>query len=247
MILRRARPLLGTLVEIGVAEVAAADQAAATAAIDAAFAVVARLQRELSRFEPASEIGRFNALPAGASLEVGNDAAIVLAAAQGLHAASDGLFDASCGSAPRGWRLHGRRLDKLEPRARLDLGGIAKGHGVDRAIEALLSAGCGAGWVNAGGDLRAFGAIEVPIVLRDEDGGGVRLFARLADGAFCTSCRSTEPGRPLAGVSGRRGATHVSVAAPLCLWADALTKVVGLSGDAEHPLLARHGARSWVH
>jgi thiamine biosynthesis lipoprotein len=39
----------------------------------------------------------------------------------------------------------------------------------------------------------------------------------------------------------------VSVAAPRCLWADALTKVVAISGDTAHPLLARHGAMAWQH
>jgi thiamine biosynthesis lipoprotein len=40
---------------------------------------------------------------------------------------------------------------------------------------------------------------------------------------------------------------HVSVAAPLALWADALAKVVAVSGDDRHPLLARHSARAWLH
>jgi thiamine biosynthesis lipoprotein len=40
---------------------------------------------------------------------------------------------------------------------------------------------------------------------------------------------------------------HASVAAPLCLWADALTKVVAASGDARHPVLAHYGAQAWLH
>jgi hypothetical protein len=31
------------------------------------------------------------------------------------------------------------------------------------------------------------------------------------------------------------------------VWADALTKIVVASGDVEHPLLARFGARAWLH
>ncbi len=91
--------------------------------------------------------------------------------------------------------------------------------------------------MNAGGDLRAFGAAEVPIDLRDETGGGVRRFATLADGAFATSCIA----------DARGNARHASVAAPCCLWADALTKIVVASGDAIDPLLARFGARAWLH
>ena len=41
----------------------------------------------------------------------------------------------------------------------IDCGGIAKGYAVDVAIATLVRAGCSAGLVNAGGDLRAFGAL----------------------------------------------------------------------------------------
>ena len=33
----------------------------------------------------------------------------------------------------------------------------------------------------------------------------------------------------------------------LCLWADALTKLVAIEHDPAHPLLARYGARAWLH
>jgi thiamine biosynthesis lipoprotein ApbE len=39
----------------------------------------------------------------------------------------------------------------------VDLGGIAKGFAVDRAVKALKCAGLASGVVNAGGDLRVFG------------------------------------------------------------------------------------------
>jgi thiamine biosynthesis lipoprotein len=225
---RRARPLLGTIVEIGVS-----DRAHASVAIDAAFAAIADVESRLSRFACTSEVFRFNAARAGACIAVGVDARRVLAAAGALRDASDGLFDNSLGSGPRGWRCDPDGLHKLDDGVRIDLGGIGKGHAVDRGVAALLAAGAEGGWVNAGGDLRVFGAIEVPVDLRDENGGGVRRFATLADGAFATSRLA--------------GAGHASVAAPECLWADALTKVVLASGDASHPLLDRLGARAWRH
>jgi thiamine biosynthesis lipoprotein len=233
---RRARPLLGTLVEIGAFD---------GGALEAGFAAIAAVQAALSVFDPRSDIARFNALPAGRALRVGADAVHVLAAARQLQDTSGGLFDASLGTAPRGWHCDGHDLHKLDPATRLDLGGIAKGHAVDRAIEALRAQGCQAGWVNAGGDLRVFGDLALPLVLRDETRGGVRAFGTLADGAFATS-------RYAADSRSRASATHavrahVSVAAPLALWADALTKVVAVSGEPAHPLLARHGARAWIH
>jgi len=242
MIVRRARPLLGTLVEVGVIVARTAD---AVVPIDAAFDAIACVQACLSRFEPDSDIARFNALAGGDAVDsISVDARIVLLAAADLQAQSSGRFDISLGSAPHGWRLEGSRLAKLDGRTRLDLGGIGKGHAVDRGVEALRACGCETGWVNAGGDLRAFGAIDVPIVLRDEQAGGVRPVATVRDGAFATS-RFGPGARSL--LAGERRAWHVSVAAPTALIADALTKVVALSCDVQDPLLARYGASAVVH
>ena len=137
---------------------------------------------------------------------------------------------------------------------RLDLGGIAKGHAVDVAVQALTARGCTAGWVNAGGDLRAFGAVCLPVHLRDEAGGGVRPFAMLQDGAFASSHFGTGARMALCKGAALRncaaphpGHDWVSVAAPLCLWADALTKVVALAGDSAAALLTRYGATAWQH
>ena len=233
---RRARPLLGTLVDIGAAE-SVGRPAAARRAIDAAFARVAEVQARLSRFDATSEIGRFNAAPVGAGIAIGTDARVVLDAALALRDASDGAFDVSLGSGVDAWRCGARGLEKLSATVRLDLGGIAKGYAVDCAVAALAAAGVDSGWVNAGGDLRAFGTVTLPIHLRDETGGGVRRFALLEDGAFATSRGDDAHGSP----------RHASVAAATCLWADALTKMVVLWADADHPLLARFSARAWLH
>ena len=237
--------MLGTLVEIGIGTV---DPAAAQSAHDAAFATLAALQACFSRFEHGSDIARFNAMPAGASLTMRPDTCAVLTAADDLRYASAGLFDISVGSGPDAWSLDGDRLHKLDDRVRLDLGGIGKGYAVDRAVQLLIDRGIDMGWVNAGGDLRVFGDTDLPIRLRDESAGGVRPFATLRDGAFATSRFGAHARAQLA--ADRRGAApldHVSVAAPRCLWADALTKIVAISGDAAHPLLTRHGAKAWQH
>ncbi len=258
---RRARPLLGTLVEVGVAH---GDH---TTAIEGAFEAVRHAQACLSRFGETSELARFNALPAAGRIAVHAITIEVLSAAAALRDNSEGLFDISLGSGARAWRVEGSWLIKCTDNVRLDLGGIGKGHAVDLAVLALQQHGCMAGWVNAGGDLRVFGDIDVPLRLRD-DGGGVRDFAALRDGAFATSAfgaahrarlvrpvgsgsisgasanAHAEPGE--VGSEGKLAA-HVSVAAPSCLWADALTKVVAASGNPRHPLLAHHGAVAWWH
>jgi thiamine biosynthesis lipoprotein len=230
---RRARPLLGTLVDVGACS---ANDASATDAVDAAFDRIRGIEANLSRFLTQSMIGRFNAADAGACIAVDADAARVLGAAQWLRRASGGLFDISLGSGAAGWRCTAGTLHKLADGVTLDLGGIGKGYAVDAAIAALRAQGVQSGWVNAGGDLRVFGPLSLPIALRDEANGGVRRFATLGDGAFATS---------------RLDATHeerhASVAAPTCLWADALTKVVIASGNSAHPLVERLGAQAWLH
>jgi len=241
---RCSQPLLGTLVEIGVS----APGAERHVGVAAAFAVIREAQACLSRFESGSDIATFNTLRCGERIEVRAITRQVLAAAHELRAATAGAFDISLGSAPDGWALRGAELCKLSDAAQLDLGGIGKGHAVDLAVQTLRAHGVEAGWVNAGGDLRAFGDVDAPVQLRDEASGGVRAFATLRDGAFATS--HFGPGSRSRLAANARAAppcAHASVAAPLCLWADALTKVVALSGDTSHPLLARFDALAWLH
>ena len=246
--LRRARPLLGTLVEIGLRTGGRVGHSTLGAAFDAAFAAVCEAQDCLSRFTADSDVGRFHALRRGEALSMRPVTRQVLEAALLLRAATDGAFDISLGSAPHGWCCAGDQLYKLSDAVRLDLGGIGKGCAVDRAVHALIEHGCEAGWVNAGGDLRAFGDADVPVHLRDEASGGARPFATLRDGAFATSHFDRRSrSRIASGASARPVCAHVSVAAPLCMWADALTKVVAIGGNASHPLLARHDARAWLH
>ena len=259
---RRARPLLGTLVEVGLSlpidgsagglgwESTQPDEGAANAAFDAAFAAIQSAQACLSRFETGSDIARFNALRGGERLRLRPITRDVLQAAYELHTASGGVFDISQGTAPQGWRLDGDWLEKCDDRTQLDLAGIGKGHAVDLAVLALQGQGCAAGWVNAGGDLRVFGALDLPLQLRCETGGGVRPFGSLRDGAFATSALGGPHRARLVGVT-PTVEVHVSVAAPLCLWADALTKVVAANADANGgtclALLARFGAQAWRH
>lgn len=228
-VVRRARPALGTLLEIGAEPCDGCDAAFAVAA---AFDRVRVVESLLSRFDAGSEIHRFNAAPAGAHIDLGADARAVLDASRALHDASGGLFDVSLGSGPEGWFVdEASVLHKRRAGVSLDLGGIGKGYAVDAAVQSLRRHGVRTGWVNAGGDLRVFGAIDVPVDVRDETGGGVRRFGTLGEGAFATS---------------RLRGRQVSVAAEFCLWADALTKIVAASGDASHPLLQRYGARAWL-
>ena len=253
-LLRRARPLLGTLVEVGAG--GGATDGAAAQAIAAAFERITQLQARLSRFDAASDIGRFNVLARGRGLKIHADTQAVLRAALRLQNATQGLFDITLGQGTEGWALDGDCLVKRLDGLTFDLGGIGKGYAVDAAAETLVAAGCTAGWVNAGGDLRVFGNTALTLQMRDEDHGGTRPWGRLRDGACATSRYARGSRSALAGadrdadVDG--GITyHLSVLAPCCLWADALTKVAALahhSADSpDHPVLGEFGASVWWH
>jgi thiamine biosynthesis lipoprotein len=244
---RRAQALLGTVVEVGACKA----QGDAGAAVTAALAEIARLQGLLSRFEPSSDISRFNALAAGASVDVHPQTAVVLEAAARLEALSEGRFDITQGRSPgcgvgradQAWRVASGRLFKLQPETVLDLGGIAKGYIVDAAVAVLQTHGCDAGWVNAGGDLRTYGAAPLTLQLRDEATGGVRPWGRLRDGACATSHYAPTSRSRLNGAKGL--VRHLSVLAPCCLWADGLTKIAAF--DDQAPVLETLGATAVWH
>lgn len=240
--LRRCRPLLGTFVEISAS---ALERARLERAITLAFRRIERLQGLLSAHDPASELSRlhFATRPTAVGIHLWR----VLRAAARLARESGGAFDATLGSGR--FELRPARRVRLAPGTRLDLGGIAKGYCVDRAVETLRRAGARAGLVNAGGDLRAFGERGYPLHLRHPaDAQRLAPFFELRDAALATSAHYAAGSERR---SPRRGedlpaAVSVSVCAPSAMLADALTKVVGALGGAAAPLLARHGARAWV-
>lgn len=260
---RRARPWLGTLVDI---RVDAMDEACAVRAIDAAFAEVATVHRLMSFHEASSDLARLRRAPAGSCVRVNARTHEVLDWSRRIAQASDGAFDpcvatmqVALGVLPvpesnfvPDARAHWRDIELLEgERVRLrrplwiDLGGIAKGYAVDRAIEVLRAHGATRACVNAGGDLRLCGPNPERVDVCTA-GGVVFPAIELVDGALATSASSGAQhlyGRTREAVAA--GVT-VSVAAERCLVADALTKVV-LANSAPSGLLAAFGAQAWMH
>lgn len=211
--LRRARPLLGTFVEI---TATGASENVLGAAVDAAFATVAEVQRRMSFHDPDSTLSRLNRDAAAQPVPVDEGTWEVLRFAADLHKASGGLFDPSVaptlqahGFLPAHERVNSketesarargdfgdveflaadRRIRFHRPGIVLDLGGVAKGFAVDGAVVALQNAGVLRGVVNAGGDLRAFGPDAWPVEIRAPLEPGRRLLeVALRDRAMATS------------------------------------------------------------
>jgi len=116
-----------------------ADERYASQAAQAAFALIDRLERELSRFRPNSDIARINHLAAGERTRVSPSTLECLAIARHLFELTGGAFDVSIGTGLRSLELD---LDDVAVRAtwsgvQIDLGGIGKGYAVDLAAELL--------------------------------------------------------------------------------------------------------------
>ncbi|WP_407186970.1 FAD:protein FMN transferase [Bradyrhizobium centrosematis] len=261
--MRRARPLLGTIVEIDVDGLA---QAAAEPAIAAAFEAISLVQRLMSFHDADSDVGRINRSALGASVTVHPWTARVLRHAQAFHAATDGLFDCTVGyELIRRGLLPADGLDHvsqsgfgavrlsvdqsvcLTAPVAVDLGGIAKGYAVDRAIATLRAAGIRRASVNAGGDLRVMGETDQPIYVHIPSGGLVPV-GSLRNGAIATSSsfatvdRMRAPQSPGSPPDKRA----YSVVAPSCVIADALTKVLVQTGNPRHPCFDRFGATALI-
>lgn len=271
--IRRARPLLGTFVEI---EVATAAGPGTEAAIDAAFAAIAEVHRLMSFHERDSDVSHLNRNAGIRPTRVHAWTFQVLEAAVEMHRRSRGIFDVTVAPVLQVMGLlpgldsdpvivpERRVTDAIElspertvrfrsPAITIDLGGIAKGFAVDRGIEVLRGFDIPRGLINAGGDLRVFGQEPHMIHVRDpRDPSRSIGQVELGDGALASSARrfdlvdGVEPGssavidprtqRPAGSIDG------ATVRAPSCMIADALTKVVMISGVGAGDLLAHYGA-----
>jgi FAD:protein FMN transferase len=246
----RAGVALGTLIEVRLRSSQATE-----ARFAAAFTAIGHVHRRMSAHDRNSDLARISRLAHHRAVAIDPQTFAVLSLARRLHDATDGRFDVTRG--PR--RMRGATFDVvtlIAPRhvaARrpitLDLGGIAKGYAVDRAVDALQAAGATQGVVNAGGDLRVFGGAWLPLHLRDPRRATRHLAAgHLRNAAAATSADYFRAGAPALFDRGlRRPLTHsssVTVIAPSCALADALTKVVALDWLRAPPLLARFDARA---
>lgn len=278
---RRAIPTMGTVAEIAVVH---GDGRWAQRAIDAALEEMRRVDRTMSRHSAHSDVGRANLGAGRDGVRVAAATGRVVAQAIRWAEKSEGAFDPALGRAVELWdvahrteppapsetrRFAGRSLFREldvsfagdgavlrfgSPDIALDLGGIAKGYAVDRAVSTLREWGVRSALVNAGGDLYALGSSAEGDpwqvgVRHPDDPSSLLTTLRVSDGALATSgdyesyfehggrryhhLLDARTGAP------RRGAQRtITVAAADCMTADAAaTAVFGAdTPDAERML-----------
>jgi thiamine biosynthesis lipoprotein len=189
---------LGTWCSLGVSA-GSADGRWARRALAAAHDEVVACERDLSRFDPVSDLSRLNAA-AGSRLWCGRRLLDALDAALQARAETEGLYEpaildavvaagydrsfelleAHAPQRPVGWRRGGGvELDRdagtarLAPGAAVDLGGIGKGFAAERALDAMLEA-----WPEAPGVLADIGG---DIAVRGLAPEGAGWLLRVAD------------------------------------------------------------------
>jgi FAD:protein FMN transferase len=177
--LRREEAIMGTAI---VVELWADSRAEGNAAIDAVMAEMHRIDRAMSPHKPESELSRINRDAGREAVRLSTEMAALIGRAIEFSRWSDGAFDITyasvgqlydyrAGVAPDdaavaaarqaiGWQellLDGATLRFGQPGMRIDLGGFAKGHAVDRSISILRQRGIAHAMVSAGGDSHLLG------------------------------------------------------------------------------------------
>ncbi len=191
-------------------------------AIDAVMEEMRRIDRTLSPYIETSDLYRVNRLAAKTPQVISDEFVMLVDKSLWFSRISQGAFDITFASV--GWKYDYRnkqqpseeerrnllpainyqllRLDKNKntlyfghPDIRIDLGGIAKGYAVDRAVEIMKSHGVEHATVSAGGDSRVMGdkmgrpwivGIKNPRAAENEDSPPV-IRLPLTDTAVSTS------------------------------------------------------------
>ena len=177
------RQVMGTFTRI---LVVAPDKKTALSAIEAGMTAITRVDTLMSDWDPNSQLSEVNRRAFLEPVMVDADLFEVLSAAMDCSKLSDGAFDITIapvvllwrqtrqtGIAPTDEQVAAARakvgyknllLDGQAKTVRfavegmaLDLGGIAKGYAVDRAVTALKQAGALGGMVSVGGEVYCFG------------------------------------------------------------------------------------------
>ena len=173
--------IMGTRITV---ELWAEDEAQGRAAIEAVLEEMRRIDAAMSTYKPTSELSIVNAKAGAGSVQISQELFDLLATSLEYSRATEGAFDITYASVGYlyDYRTHKRPdaqqieqalagvnyrhviLDRgartvrfARPGVRIDLGGIGKGHAVDRSIALLRGRGYDRALVSAGGDSRIIG------------------------------------------------------------------------------------------
>jgi thiamine biosynthesis lipoprotein len=154
--------------------------------IERAFSALSMVDELMSDYKPDSEISEINRFAYEKPVKVSEKTYEVLKNSVRYSELTDGAFDITVGGVVQLWRKiksgeiaeipesrkqslsetigweklllndKNRTVRIANANTKIDLGGIAKGYAIDRAVEAMKECGCEGGIVDVGGDVRCF-------------------------------------------------------------------------------------------
>lgn len=252
----------------------AKNKKSAEAANQAAFDKLVEVDEMMSDFLTDSQLSKVNREAFAAPVKVSDELLTVLSKALEYSRLSDGAFDITIGPVVDLWHkaelinIKPTEEDIAAAKAkvgfekliidaenktvrfavegmRLDLGAIAKGYAIDRAVEAMKAAGATGGMIDVGGDIRCFGKPEKKdkwaIGLQDPDAdSGLLMIIELENNAVATSGdyqrfvlldgeKFSHIMTPKKGAS-TKGLTSVTIIAKMAIDTDALATTVTVLG-----------------
>ncbi|MFA5252093.1 MAG: FAD:protein FMN transferase, partial [Phycisphaerae bacterium] len=218
------REVMGTFARV---VAVAADSNTAKGCIEAAFAEIAKVEKLMNYHKSDSEISELNRDGFARAVKVSKSTYETIEKSVKFSKLSGGAFDVTVGPLVDLWHsaeeanslpaeaelqqtISKVGYDKLILDAnemsirfaakgmRVDLGGIAKGYAIDKAIEAMQKGGAAGGMVDIGGEIRCFGSppagqnvwrigLQDPAANDVVNAGKPILILRLTDSAVATS------------------------------------------------------------
>ena len=246
--INRSQPHLGTCVDIHITAPLSDNDLLVLST--QAYAEIARIHNTMSFHEDASELSKINSLAHKRPVEISSCMHTVLLHALTLSALTEGAYDITvardivklgglperfCGCVSASWQnvMLTKGQITFTKSAVIDLGGIAKGYAVDCAANSLMEAGLPIEQfvINAGGDIRMLKWNNQHINIRHPDRKTKDTFLELPmlGPAVATSAPHYTAQHSLIMDPKTRepvpNTDSVSVFAPTCMAADALTKV----------------------
>ena len=253
----RSRPILGTFVQI---KATGDNSTYINSAIDLAFEKIQLVHKLMSVHEMDSEITKLNLTAHLHPVKVHPWLYYVILKSQEISAESNGKFEITIGNIlqeygyiPEYYKTENiKSSDKqvsyqdilllpdnfilFKIPLTIDLGGIAKGFAVDKAVEELLNLGVLSGIVNAGGDIRVFGRNEEIIKVKVPTNNELLIYlTKICNRSIATSSAHATikefQGKKISAiVDGNTKKSFlqpysISIESDSCMISDALTKV----------------------
>ena len=253
--MRRNQALLGTFVEVCIAEEASSpiqQRYFYQEICNVVYREISKVQSLMSRHDGCSDISKINRLSATGKrvvLPIHPWTYEVLLIAQKICLETNGLFDCGVGQYDP---FHSIRKCHCSHASIRSIELLDKGYAVDRGVDILKNFGIEDAVINAGGDLRVIGQQAHAINLREIANEGTYIhLGELRDGAIASS--STRFGRK----NMKGGKSYLinpktrkyieddlsySIVAPTCVVADSLTKVLAIEKNIYAPYFKKFGA-----